>query len=297
MILGWAWALRIQPATLKQIAPSNCSIRDHHLLRAELFRMSSQAETKQVLPVPSATLEKVIHVPLIADGLSYVHSVIEAHPLLKRTYSLGESVVPKVIDLVKPVASLFATPLKIVDGMALKVLNFAEAKFPYPFHVTGRELASQVQKPVDQTRDVVQGYTDAAHKAYDERIVAPARSIYEQMGDRIEGLQNQDNVYLQKAATTVVSTYKQLLQLAQDWGKKAEHDTAEGEQKAEGVLKRLNTEVCAMRGIYCGTDAWHQLENLHKFATSLPAESQKRLEPLLNTLQDTCTCTSDASFD
>ena len=52
-----------------------------------------------------------------------------------------------------------------------------------------------------------------------------------------------------------------------------------------------------MRGIYCGTDAWHQLENLHKFATSLPAESQKRLEPLLNTLQDTCTCTSDASFD
>lgn len=231
--------------------------------------------------VNSEALSFIVHVPLVSGAVDYSYSVIKSHSILYRTFLLGENVLAKSLAIAEPITSRLSTPLNKADGLALQTLTFAKSKFPYPFEVKWDDLFAIVQKPVDQANGVVSNYRNYAQGLYDTHVKENAKNLYDQTNKAVEQLQQNENVYLQRAGNTIVSINENLTKIAQDWSKKSKAEVAEGEKKAQGLVNNLFSE----------------LENLQKFAKGLPTEGQKRLAPIIDTFSSTYKEVYTEAFD
>lgn len=146
---------------------------------------------------------------------------------LFRLQHFGEDVVAQSLKLAEPITSRFNGQLHFLDDQALKVLTFAESKWSYPFKATPQQVASL---PLS----VIQAYSDALTKAYEERVapgVQAATSKFEEVKsqnafvrqtvDVLGGLQTR----LEKVLEQVKSTGKA------------------GEEKAAGEAKGLINSI------------------------------------------------------
>lgn len=217
----------------------------------------------------SETFNKIVNVPLVAGSVSFISRVISAHPLLERTYNLADAVAAKLFGIAEPVTNFFAPQFKYVDGVATYVFNFAEKKFPYPFTLKPEDISSFVKSKKEYGFNVIEGYKSSVEKTYDDRVVAPAKELFKQVGSKYDQVQS-ENVFLQNASASITSIYEQLANTLQSLSKKSQPEIAEGEKKVETIVGNLFAE----------------LDNLQRFAQSLPVESQKRFQPILSTFND-----------
>ncbi|CEH18692.1 hypothetical protein CBOM_05411 [Ceraceosorus bombacis] len=167
--------------------------------------------------------------------------------------------------------------LQIADQWAVKSLNFAESKVPYPFHATYNDLYSAARYPADQTLQLIHAYAAAINKAYDERILSPAKSVYSsrvapyvQAAEKnFQDLQAQ-NAYVARAVELtqgLVNNLQQQVNTIQS-GSRAQADAAS--KKAQATSQAIFAE----------------LDRVRSFAQALPAESRKRFDPALQTFTD-----------
>ncbi|PWO00815.1 hypothetical protein FA09DRAFT_314530 [Tilletiopsis washingtonensis] len=222
-------------------------------------------------------VKRISTIPLVNETVSYAHSTVSAHPLLARGYQLGEQVFTQSVEAAKPIAHHLQPQLALADAWAVKGLELAERTVPYPFHATTSDVYSAARAPADQALSFLQAYASALQKAYDERVSAPAKSLYEarvapaydSATQQFEQLKSQ-NAYLQRATEIVGNLQNNLAKNL---------DAVSGRGKAEG-------DAAAQKAQGLSNAIFAELDRVRNFALSLPAESRKRVDPVLSTFTD-----------
>lgn len=222
--------------------------------------------------------DRITSVPLVAQSLSAAHSTLESYPLLAQPYHLGGNVVSQSLKAAEPVATRFQPQLELLDAFAIKGLDFAESKWSYPFRATPDKLIKDARLPADQAVAFVQAYIQAAHKTYDERVFAPAKSLYnsrvapayDSANAHFQELKSQ-NAYLQRATEVVGNLQSNLAKSIETISSRSKAEGEAAAERAQGLSNALFTE----------------LERLRTFATGLPSESRKRVTPILETFNGT----------
>lgn len=224
------------------------------------------------------TFSRITSVPLVAQSLNMAHSTIEAHPLLAQSYHFGENVVSSSLKVAEPVTIRIQPQLNLLDAYAVKGLDFAESKWAYPFHATPDKVVKDARLPADQAVAFVQAYLQAAQKTYDERVFGPAKSIYnarvapayDSANAHFQELKSQ-NAYLQRATDIVSNLQTNLAKSVEALSSRSKAEGDAAAQRAQGLSNALFAE----------------LERLRTFASNLPAESKKRISPVLDTFNGT----------
>ncbi|WFD30088.1 hypothetical protein MSPP1_001102 [Malassezia sp. CBS 17886] len=234
-------------------------------------QVNSRTASIRQIAADSDTLQFVTHVPLVAGVLQVAHSLIETNSLLRKPLNVGECVADKSLQLVQPITVRLSKPLHLGDEYTYKTLEFVKNKFPYPFTVKWEDLYNIAVQPLDFATGRLSSCKHQAQNLYDTRVREPASKLYEQTGKAVEQLQQHENVYLQRTGGAIASMNDNLTKVAQDWSKKTKSEMADGEQKAQTLVRGL----------------FQELENLQKFALSLSSEGQKRFQPVVDTFAST----------
>ncbi|KOS14841.1 hypothetical protein Malapachy_0786 [Malassezia pachydermatis] len=231
----------------------------------------SASNAEPVPVVKSQSLDFISSIPLISGAVNYAMSFVHSYPILQRAYNLGENTTVKALHFFSPVLDALHTPLAQVDNFVLKTLTFTKSKIPYPFEVKWEELYAKSQIPIENVHKVVDDYRHKTMDMYDTHVKGTAKSLFEQTGKAMEQLQQTENVYLQKAGETISKMQESLASVSKEYADKSKEDVAFGEKKAEGLYNSIFSE----------------LDNLQKFAKTLPAEGQKRMEPFMELFNKT----------
>jgi len=239
------------------------------------------SNNSQAPAIQSETVDFIASVPLVSGAVDYALSIVKSHSLLQKAYDLGEAATVKVLSMAQPVVSLFSQPLHIVDQTTLKILTFVKSKVPYPFEVKWEDLYAQGKAPLEQAQKLANDYRSKSLELYDTHVKGTVQNIYEQTGKAVEQLQQNEQQYLQKATSTISSLHDRFTKVSQEYAEKAKSEAADGEKAAHSLVTNLMSEV----------------EVLQKFAKSLPAEGQKRVEPLMELLNKTYKDLSGVAFD
>lgn len=222
----------------------------------------------------SQTLKKIAAVPVISDSLSFAQSTIQSYPLLATTYGYGENLVNSSLKAAQPITSRIHPQLAYVDSLALKSLDFAESKWSYPFHAETKDLKDVAKLPAD----LVHAYAGAIQKAYGERVYSPAKSAYDShivpvvdvASTKFDEIKSQ-NAYLQRASDIVKDLQANLAKTLENISSRSKAEGDQATQKAQGISNAIFAE----------------LERVRHFAQNLPAESRKRVGPVMDTFTET----------
>lgn len=220
---------------------------------------------------------RITKVPIVAESLNFAHSTLESHPILAQPYHFSENVVSTGLKAAEPVTTRLQPQLALLDSYAVKGLNFAESKWSYPFHATSEKVAKDARQPADQAVAFVAAYLNAAQKTYDQRVFGPAKSlydarvapVYDSANAQFQELKSQ-NAYLARATEIVSNLQTNLAKTI---------DSISSRSKQEG-------EAAANRAQGLSNAIFAELERVRNFATALPAESRKRVSPVLESFND-----------
>lgn len=211
--------------------------------------------------IKSQTVDFIIQIPLVAQLIQVVYRFLKDHPLLLRLFDLAECLFIQFLLLILPLAKRFNKTLVSADNYAVRTLQYAKDKVPYPFEVTWNDL---------YTKSKVQAH-QLSQDVYESRIRAPAKSFYDQGVKVVEQLRQNENEYVKKVGTSISSMHEKVLGVSKEISEKTSQDVNEGEKRASSLVKSVLSEI----------------EGLHKFAATLPSEAQKRLEPYIRVLNTT----------
>lgn len=221
---------------------------------------------------------KITNVPLVSETLKTAHSTLESHPLLAQPYHFGGNVVSSSLKVAEPVTNRLQPQLAFLDTYAVKGLDFAESKWAYPFRASPNDVYKDARQPADQALSFFAAYAHAAQKAYEQKVFGPAKSIYDtrvapaydSANAQFQELKNQ-NAYLQRATEIVSNLQTNLAKTVESIGGRGKAEGEAAVQKAQGISNAIFAELERVRG----------------FALSLPAESSKRIHPVLETFTET----------
>lgn len=226
----------------------------------------------------SQALKKIASVPLVSDSLNFAQSTIKSHPILATTYGYGENIFNHSLKAAEPITNRIHPQLAYVDSLAVKSLDFAESKWSYPFHANTQELIDTAKLPADHARGLIQAYASALQKAYGERLYTPAKSAYEShivpaydtAQTKFDEIKSQ-NAYLQRATDIVKDLQANLAKTVDNISSRSKKEGEQATEKAQGLSNAIFAE----------------LDRVGHFAQNLPAESRKRLGPVIETFTET----------
>ena len=151
--------------------------------------------------IKSQTVDFIIQIPLVAQAIQVGHRFLKDHPLLLRLFDLAECLFIEFLLLILPLAKRFNKTLISVDNYAVRALQYAKDKVPYPFEVTWNDLYANGKEQAHQLSQDV----------YENRIRAPAKSVYDQGVKVVEQLQQNENEYIKKVGTSISSMHEKVL--------------------------------------------------------------------------------------
>ncbi|SPO28885.1 uncharacterized protein UTRI_05073_B [Ustilago trichophora] len=226
----------------------------------------------------SEALKKIAAVPLVSDSLTFAQSTIKSYPILATTYGYGENLFNSSLKAAEPITNRIHPQLAYVDSLAVKSLDFAESKWSYPFHANTQELIDAAKLPADHAKGFFQAYANALQKAYGERLYTPAKSAYEShivpaydtAHTKFDEIKSQ-NAYLQRATDIVKDLQANLAKTLETISSRSKQEGDQATEKAQGLSNAIFAE----------------LERVRHFAHNLPAESRKRVGPVIETFTET----------
>lgn len=226
----------------------------------------------------SEALKKIAAVPLVSDSLTFAQSTIKSHPILATTYGYGENLFNSSLKAAEPITNRIHPQLAYVDSLAVKSLDFAESKWSYPFHANTQELIDAAKLPADHAKGFFNAYAAALQKAYGERLYTPAKSAYEShivpaydtAHTKFDEIKSQ-NAYLQRATDIVKDLQANLAKTLETISSRSKQEGDQATEKAQGISNAIFAE----------------LERVRHFAQALPAESRKRVGPVMETFTET----------
>lgn len=226
----------------------------------------------------SKAFQKIASVPLVSDSLHFAQSTIKSYPLLATTYGYGENFVNSSLRMAEPITNQIHPQLAYVDSLAAKSLDFAESKWSYPFHANTQELIDAAKLPADHAVGFVSAYAAAIQKAYGERVYTPAKSaydshivpVYDTAHSKFDEIKSQ-NAVLQRATDIVTGLQANLAKTLETISSRSKQEGDQATEKAQGISNAIFAE----------------LERVRHFAHNLPAESRKRVGPVMDTFTET----------
>lgn len=108
------------------------------------------------------SVQRVAAIPVIADTVEAVHSVIQAHPYLTAVYDKAEEAAAYIYEQSKPIQQKLAGPIGQVDAVANKGLDFVQSRAPFVFEVKTEDIISRARQPADQALAYGKTYKEAA---------------------------------------------------------------------------------------------------------------------------------------
>lgn len=210
------------------------------------------------IAIHSNAISKIANVPLVNAPLSFAFNTIESHSIFARPYHFGEDIINQSLKAAEPITSRFNGQLSYIDLQAVKALEFAESKWSWPFKATPQEVANL-------PRSVINAYVDALQKAWDARV-APQVNHASAKFEEIKA----SNPLVQRAADAVQQLQSNLTQTINSL-KANGVDADKASAQAHGVVSAFLSE----------------LEKVRSFAGTLPAESRKRFEPIIESVNTT----------
>lgn len=118
-------------------------------------------------------LQRVYGVPLVGASLDKLDAILTSNGLLARPYAAAKGISAAAYGYLQPIEARLAPLIVRADGLANRVFDIVESRFPYPFHV----------KP-EEVRERRTSLVDAAHKTFDERVRQPALHVVEGVDQR-----------------------------------------------------------------------------------------------------------------
>ncbi|KAJ1019074.1 hypothetical protein NDA18_006224 [Ustilago nuda] len=226
----------------------------------------------------SQALKKIASVPLVSDSLSFAQSTIKSLPILATTYGYGENLFSHSLKAAEPITNRIHPQLAYVDSLAVKSLDFAESKWSYPFHANTRQLIDAAKLPADHARAFIQPYASAIQKAYGEHLYTPAKSAYQShiipaydtAHTKFDEIKSQ-NAYLERATNIVKVLQAKLAKTVENISSRSNKEGDQATEKAQGLSNAIFAE----------------LERIRHFAHNLPAESRKRVGPVIESFTET----------
>lgn len=245
--------------------------------------MSAPSDAK---PLPSSqAVSRLLSVPLVHGSLQYLHATLAAYPQLLNVATASGHLATGGLRAVEPLAARLTPQLQYVDGLAVKGIDVAQQRFPYAFHATPSDVAHDVKAAPAAAQAnahaLVSTYTaaitDSIHKTYSDKVVAPAKGVYEarvvptytKASATFDDLK-EHNEYVKAAVDKIAALHATLadrLAKATAGGKQLE---GEIQDEAVGVSRGLIAE----------------LDKLRAFVTALPAETAARFRPVKDTVTD-----------
>lgn len=95
-------------------------------------------------------VDRVAHIPLVADGLVTFETVIKANQFTASLYQTATGIAAKSLDMASPVINRTQPLIAKADGLANQGLDMVEARFPYAFKATTDEIISNAKGIYDQ---------------------------------------------------------------------------------------------------------------------------------------------------
>ncbi|KAL1738127.1 hypothetical protein HDZ31DRAFT_51458, partial [Schizophyllum fasciatum] len=123
-------------------------------------------------------LDRVYGIPLVAATLDKIHETLTTNALTKRPYAAARGLSAAAYESWQPVQTRLAPLITRVDGLANKVFDIVEARFPYPIHVKPEDVSSAA-------RERRKSLVDSAHQTFDERVKLPAFHVAEGIDKRL----------------------------------------------------------------------------------------------------------------
>lgn len=193
---------------------------------------------------------RITNVPLVAESLNAAHSTLESYPILAQPYHFGGSVVSHSIKAAEPVTTRLQPQLALLDTYAVKGIDFAESKWSYPFKATSSDVYKTARQPADQAISFISTYASAAQKTYEEKVFAPAKSIYDSRvapaydsaNAQFQELKSQ-NAYLQRATEVVSNLQTNLAKTVESISGRGKAEGDAAAQKAQGISNAIFAEV------------------------------------------------------
>lgn len=148
--------------------------------------------------IKSQTVDFIVQIPLVAQAVQVVYRFLKDHPLLLRLFDLAECLFIEFLLLILPLAKRFNKTLISVDNYAVRTLQYTKDKLPYPFEVTWNDLYANGKVQAHQLSQDV----------YENRIKAPAKSVYDQGVKVVEQLHQNENEYIKKVGASISSMHE-----------------------------------------------------------------------------------------
>ncbi|QRV90957.1 lipid droplet-associated perilipin protein [Ceratobasidium sp. AG-Ba] len=128
-------------------------------------------------PPQLTSVNRVGKIPLVNDTLVSLDSILSQNAYSKRLYSAAQAYSERAYNLSAPVQVRLAPVIGRADGYANKGLDALESRWPYPFHVSTEEVVGTLKQGPDAAYGIYAAYADAASKAYESRVKAPAYGL------------------------------------------------------------------------------------------------------------------------
>ncbi|KAG8705166.1 hypothetical protein FRC09_003121 [Ceratobasidium sp. 395] len=138
------------------------------------------AETQTAAPAhpPQVTsINRVGKIPLVNDTLASLNAILSQNAYSKGLYSTAQAYSERAYSLSAPVQVRLAPVIGRADGYANKGLDVLESRWPYPFQVSTEEVVGTLKQGPDVAYGVYAAYANAASKAYENRVKAPAYGL------------------------------------------------------------------------------------------------------------------------
>ncbi|KAE8215534.1 hypothetical protein CF319_g3030 [Tilletia indica] len=219
----------------------------------------------------SQSIRRVLGVPLINESLTFATNTINQYSILATPYHLTGSLLDSSLKAAQPITSRLHPQLALVDAWGAKAFDFAESHVPYPFHVTTEEVYKQALAAPHEIATRLRSMPGDAHRAYETRVYAPAKNVYDERIVPAYAQAKKENAVFQRAAEVVEQLQAKLSSTLETVRSRGKQDGDEASRKAENIASSLMGE----------------LERVRNFIGSVPAASQQRVQPVLDTFGTT----------
>ncbi|KAL9935172.1 hypothetical protein V8E36_006248 [Tilletia maclaganii] len=219
----------------------------------------------------SQSIRRVLGVPLINESLTFASNTINAYPILHTPYQLTENLVNTSLKVAEPITTRLHPGIALVDSWGAKAFDFAEARVPYPFHVTSEQVYKQALAAPHEVIALLRSVPGEAQKTYETRVYAPAKTVYDERIVPAYAQAKKENAVFQRAAEVVEKLQANLVSTL-------DQITARGKTEGDAASRKAENIGSSLLG---------ELERVRNFVASVPAASSQRVQPVLDTFGST----------
>jgi len=128
------------------------------------------ATTDQTNPPEIKIFARVASIPMVSSSLESINYVLTSNILTRQPYAHAKVFSNTAYRLTEPLQVRLAPLIVRADGFANKAVDVVESRYPYPFHIQPKEVATYVIERKDNT-------INGVGKVIGDNVTTPAINV------------------------------------------------------------------------------------------------------------------------